>query len=83
MEKEIIFVTHNTGKIKSAEKWSDLWYIFKPEGFNKTLAEMGMKKKEKIEEKLMGQYKQCRNLQNGMKISNQPYKLQFCNLRDL
>ena len=22
------------------EKWSDLWYIFKPNGFNKTLAEM-------------------------------------------
>ena len=22
------------------EKWSDLWYIFKPEGFDKTLAEM-------------------------------------------
>lgn len=22
------------------EKWSDLWYIFKPEGFEKTLAEM-------------------------------------------
>ncbi len=22
------------------EKWSDLWYIFKPNGFDKTLAEM-------------------------------------------
>ncbi len=22
------------------EKWSDLWYIFKPNGFEKTLAEM-------------------------------------------
>jgi XTP/dITP diphosphohydrolase len=22
------------------EKWSDLWYIFKPKGFEKTLAEM-------------------------------------------
>lgn len=22
------------------EKWSDLWYIFKPKGFDKTLAEM-------------------------------------------
>ena len=22
------------------EKWSDLWYIFMPKGFNKTLAEM-------------------------------------------
>ena len=25
------------------EKWSDLWYIFKPEGFDKTLAEMDEK----------------------------------------
>ena len=23
-----------------AEKWSDLWYIFEPNGFDKTLAEM-------------------------------------------
>ena len=22
------------------DKWSDLWYIFKPQGFEKTLAEM-------------------------------------------
>ena len=22
------------------EKWTDLWYIFEPKGFNKTLAEM-------------------------------------------
>lgn len=26
--------------IDRKEKWSDLWYIFKPKGFNKTLAEM-------------------------------------------
>lgn len=46
MEKEIVFVTHNVGKIKSAEKWSDLWYIFKPKGFNKTLAEMDLEERE-------------------------------------
>jgi len=24
----------------SSEKWSDLWYIYKPAGYDKTLAEM-------------------------------------------
>ena len=48
--KEIVFVTHNKGKIALAnkqlvgndtdKKWSDLWYIFKPYGYEKTLAEM-------------------------------------------
>lgn len=28
------------------EKWSDLWYIFKPLGFEKTLAEMDVKERE-------------------------------------
>ena len=28
------------------EKWSDLWYIFKPLGFDKTLAEMDSKERE-------------------------------------
>lgn len=28
------------------EKWSDLWYIFKPKGFEKTLAEMDAKERE-------------------------------------
>lgn len=28
------------------EKWSDLWYIFKPKGFEKTLAEMNSKERE-------------------------------------
>ena len=28
------------------EKWSDLWYIFKPEGFDKTLAEMDSAERE-------------------------------------
>ena len=28
------------------EKWSDLWYIFQPKGFEKTLAEMDSKERE-------------------------------------
>ena len=28
------------------EKWSDLWYIFQPKGFEKTLAEMNNKERE-------------------------------------
>ena len=28
------------------ERWSDLWYIFKPEGFDKTLAEMDSEERE-------------------------------------
>lgn len=28
------------------EKWSDLWYIFKPNGFDKTLAEMNSYERE-------------------------------------
>lgn len=28
------------------EKWSDLWYIFKPKGFEKTLAEMDSEERE-------------------------------------
>ena len=26
--------------LNRTEKWSDLWYIFEPNGFDKTLAEM-------------------------------------------
>ena len=32
--------------INRDEKWSDLWYIFKPEGFEKTLAEMDTLERE-------------------------------------
>lgn len=28
------------------EKWSDLWYIFKPKGFDKTLAQMDAEERE-------------------------------------
>ena len=31
---------------RQAEKWSDLWYIFKPKGFDKTLAEMDSEERE-------------------------------------
>ena len=31
------------------EKWSDLWYIFKPQGFDKTLAEMSTEDRKKTD----------------------------------
>lgn len=48
MEKKYITFMENIRGILSnniqgqdrEEKWSDLWYIFKPNGFDKTLAEM-------------------------------------------
>lgn len=48
MEKKYIIFMENIHGILSnniqgqdrEEKWSDLWYIFKPNGFDKTLAEM-------------------------------------------
>lgn len=48
MEKKyIIFMENIRGNLSNKiqgvnreEKWSDLWYIFKPKGFDKTLAEM-------------------------------------------
>ena len=38
-------LAYHDGKDRK-EKWSDLWYIFKPEGFEKTLAEMDEKERE-------------------------------------
>ena len=32
--------------IDRKEKWSDLWYVFKPKGFNKTLAQMDEQERE-------------------------------------
>lgn len=32
--------------IEREEKWSDLWYIFKPKGFNITLAQMDADERE-------------------------------------
>jgi len=48
MEKKyIIFMEDPHGNLSNTikglnrtEKWSDLWYIFEPNGFDKTLAEM-------------------------------------------
>ena len=54
MEKKyIIFMesihgilSENIKGLDREEKWSDLWYIFKPKGFEKTLAEMDNKERE-------------------------------------
>lgn len=32
--------------IDREEKWSDLWYVFKPKGFDKTLAQMDFDERE-------------------------------------
>ena len=58
MEKKYIIFTESihgnlSETIKGVnreEKWSDLWYIFKPKGFEKTLAEMGAKETEERRE---------------------------------
>ena len=49
----IIFMENTLGNLSNEilglnreEKWSDLWYIFKPLGFDKTLAEMDSKERE-------------------------------------
>ena len=51
--KYITFMENILGNLSNSiqgldreEKWSDLWYIFKPEGFNKTLAEMNSEERE-------------------------------------
>ena len=54
MEKKYITFMENThGNLSKTiegldreEKWSDLWYIFKPKGFDKTLAEMDSVERE-------------------------------------
>ena len=54
MEKKYITFTENihgtlSDKIEGLdreEKWSDLWYIFKPKGFDKTLAQMDSSERE-------------------------------------
>ena len=54
MEKKyIIFMESIPGILSESikgldreEKWSDLWYIFKPKGFEKTLAEMDSNERE-------------------------------------
>lgn len=51
--KYIIFMENIHGEVSNkiqgldrAEKWSDLWYIFKPHGFDKTLAQMDAEERE-------------------------------------
>lgn len=51
--KYIIFMESTHGNLSNEikgldreEKWSDLWYIFKPDGFDKTLAEMDSVERE-------------------------------------
>lgn len=39
-------LSYNIQGIDLEEKWSDLWYIFKPNGFDKTLAEMDFEERE-------------------------------------
>lgn len=54
MEKRYITFMGNThGNVSEEvrglnreEKWSDLWYIFKPKGFEKTMAEMDSTERE-------------------------------------
>lgn len=49
----------------SSEKWSDLWYIYKPAGYDKTLAEMT--ESERNNRKNINQLVQWKYLQNGIK----------------
>lgn len=54
MEKKYtIFMENIHGKLSNKikgidreEKWSDLWYIFEPKGFDKTLAQMDAEERE-------------------------------------
>ena len=39
-------VSQEVKGLNREEKWSDLWYIFKPEGSDKTLAEMDAEERE-------------------------------------
>lgn len=45
------------------EKWSELWYIFKPKGFDKTLAEMNEDEREN-RRKIDGSYSALKNFAN-------------------
>ncbi len=52
-KKYIIFMEGIHGNLSNRiqgidreEKWSDLWYIFKPKGFDKTLAQMDSSERE-------------------------------------
>lgn len=47
MESIHVILSDTIKGLDREEKWSDLWYIFKPKGFEKTLAEMDSKEREK------------------------------------
>lgn len=40
------YLSNNIQGLDREEKWSDLCYIFKPNGFDKTLAEMDLEERE-------------------------------------
>ena len=64
-----------------AEKWSDLWYIFKPKGFNKTLAEMDLEEREN-RRKIDGSVQAMQEKLQKKKVWRMLlYKLQFLWLR--
>ncbi len=51
--KYTIFMQNIHGKLSNKiqgidreEKWSDLWYIFEPKGFDRTLAQMDVEERE-------------------------------------
>lgn len=49
--------------IDREEKWSELWYVFKPKGFDKTLAEMNEEERES-RRKVDGSYSAMKNFAN-------------------
>lgn len=50
-----------------AKSWSDLWYIFKPQNFDKTMAQMSDEERE-LRVKKMAQHLHLKFLQIGMRI---------------
>lgn len=46
MENILGVLSTSVKGLNREEKWSDLWYIFKPKGYEKTLAEMDLDERE-------------------------------------
>lgn len=46
MESILVILSNKIQGQDRKEKWSDLWYIFKPKGFDKTLAEMNEQERD-------------------------------------
>lgn len=55
--------------IDREEKWSDLWYVFKPKGFEKTLAEMNEYEREN-RRKVDGSYSAIENFAKWYQRNN-------------